>query len=65
MVGRRVKKIRQERRLSRNELAWLVGISESYLRRIEAGHNPGIKAVVRIAAVLEIEARLLLEQKEM
>lgn len=35
-VGRKIKKLREEKKLSQNEFAELIGISMSYLSKIEA-----------------------------
>lgn len=59
-VGKQIKAIRQQRRLEKEELARLAGISERYLRKIEAGHNPGIKTIARIIKVLDIKIEALL-----
>ncbi|MFU0828410.1 MAG: Helix-turn-helix transcriptional regulator [Lachnoclostridium sp.] len=37
-IGKNIKKLRQERNLSQNEFAELIGISVSYLSKIEAAN---------------------------
>ena len=52
-LGMRVRRLRQERRLSRRELAARTGVSERFLSQIESGAgNPSVRSLVRIAASL-------------
>jgi XRE family aerobic/anaerobic benzoate catabolism transcriptional regulator len=52
-LGMRVRRLRQERRLSRRELAARTGVSERFLSQIESGAgNPSVRSLARIAASL-------------
>ena len=53
-LGVTVKKLRETRGMSRVELSEAVGISESHLKKIEAGNRqPGIQTYRKMIAVLE------------
>ena len=55
-LGVTVKKLRETRGMSRVELSEAVGISESHLKKIEAGNRqPGIQTYQKIVAVLEAD----------
>lgn len=55
-LGVTVKKLRQTKGMSRGELSAAVGISESHLKKIEAGiRRPGIKTYQKMIAVLEVD----------
>ena len=54
-LGRMIRQLRLERRLSRRVLAELAGIHENTLKAIENGYgNPTYRVLLRIADVLEI-----------
>lgn len=55
-LGVTVKKLRETRGMSRIELSEAVGISESHLKKIEAGNRqPGIQTYRKMIAVLEAD----------
>ena len=55
-LGVTVKKLRETRGMSRVELSEAVGISESHLKKIEAGNRqPGIQTYRKMIAVLEAD----------
>lgn len=55
-LGRILKKLRETKGMSRGELSEAVGISESHLRKIEAGHRlPGIQTYQKVMIVLEAD----------
>lgn len=55
-MGITFKKLRQTKGMSLGELSAAVGISESHLKKIEAGiRQPGIKTHQRMIAVLEVD----------
>lgn len=55
-MGTTFKKLRQTKGMSRGDLSAAVGISESHLKKIEAGiRQPGIKTYQRMIAVLEVD----------
>lgn len=55
-LGVTVKKLRETRGMSRIELSEAVGISESHLKKIEAGNRqPGIQTYRKMIVVLEAD----------
>lgn len=56
VIGERVKKLRQERKMSLSELAEQAGVAKSYLSSLERNlqTNPSIQFLEKIAAVLNI-----------
>ena len=60
-IGLSIKKIRKANKLTQLDLAALLNIEDSALRRIENGRtNPTIKTLIRIAKVLDIKVTELL-----
>ncbi|WP_407310435.1 helix-turn-helix domain-containing protein [Desulfosporosinus sp. SB140] len=60
-IGRNITKLRQEHNLTQKELAYMTGISTSYLSKIEEGRKrPGMKTLAQIAKCLNVELQLLL-----
>lgn len=54
VVGQNVRRIRLERRMSQEALAYETEIDRSYLGALERGEkNPTIRLIARIAAVLD------------
>ncbi|MBM4764444.1 helix-turn-helix domain-containing protein [Bacillus sp. B15-48] len=67
MIGERVKKLRQERKMSLSELAEQAGVAKSYLSSLERNlqTNPSIQFLEKIAAVFNIPVdRLILDEPE-
>ncbi|MGE8080557.1 helix-turn-helix domain-containing protein [Peribacillus loiseleuriae] len=62
MIGDRVKKLRQENRMSMTELAEKAGVAKSYLSSLERNlqTNPSIQFLEKIALVLQIPVDSLL-----
>jgi XRE family transcriptional regulator, master regulator for biofilm formation len=56
VIGERVKKYRQERKMSLSELAEQAGVAKSYLSSLERNlqKNPSIQFLEKIASVLNI-----------
>jgi XRE family transcriptional regulator, master regulator for biofilm formation len=56
MIGDRVKKFRQEKKMSLTELADQAGVAKSYLSSLERNlqQNPSVQFLEKIASVLEI-----------
>ena len=55
-LGITVKKLRETKGMSRMELSEAVGISESHLKKIEAGNRqPGIQTYRKMIAALEAD----------
>ncbi|WP_174732836.1 helix-turn-helix domain-containing protein [Mesobacillus harenae] len=56
MIGERVKKLRQEKKMSLSELAEQAGVAKSYLSSLERNlqTNPSIQFLEKIAGVLNI-----------
>ena len=63
VVARNIRRLRQERKMSQEELAERVGISSRYVGSLErAVHSPTVAVLERIAAALEVEPGLLLKR---
>ncbi|MFJ8257678.1 helix-turn-helix domain-containing protein [Peribacillus asahii] len=62
MIGARVKKLRQEKKISMTELAEKAGVAKSYLSSLERNlqTNPSIQFLEKIAAVLDVPLDALL-----
>ncbi|MBY0098300.1 helix-turn-helix domain-containing protein [Mesobacillus maritimus] len=67
MIGERVKKLRQERKMSLSELAEQAGVAKSYLSSLERNlqTNPSIQFLEKIASVLKVPIdRLIHDESE-
>ena len=65
MIGDRVKKLRQEKKMSLSELALKAGVAKSYLSSLERNlqTNPSVQFLEKIASVLGVPVdTLILEQ---
>lgn len=61
-VGRNVKKVRQERGLSQEGLAFECGLHRTYISGVERGvRNPTVLVLEQIAKALKVPAARLLE----
>ncbi len=65
MIGERVKKLRQEKRMSLSELAEQAGVAKSYLSSLERNlqTNPSIQFLEKIAAVLNVPVDHLIHEQ--
>lgn len=65
MIGDRVKKLRQEHRMSMTELAEKAGVAKSYLSSLERNlqTNPSIQFLEKIALVLQVPVDSLLHDE--
>lgn len=65
MIGERVKKLRQEKRMSLSELAEQAGVAKSYLSSLERNlqTNPSIQFLEKIAAVLKVPVDHLIHEQ--
>lgn len=65
MIGDRVKKLRQERKMSLSELAEQAGVAKSYLSSLERNlqTNPSIQFLEKIAAVLNTSVDRLIHDE--
>jgi XRE family transcriptional regulator, master regulator for biofilm formation len=66
MIGKKIFEIRKKRGLSLTELAERAKISKSYLSNIERNlnKNPSIQVLSKIANVLEVDLKSLLETSQ-
>jgi transcriptional regulator with XRE-family HTH domain len=63
IFARNLRRIRQKRGLSQEELAHRVGINRNYVGMIERGENsPTVEMVERLCAVLEVDPVLLFKR---
>ena len=61
-VGFNIRRIREERGLSQEELAALAGLHRAYVGQIERGEkNIGLKNLEKIAKALEVPVRFLVD----
>ncbi|PFA68221.1 transcriptional regulator [Bacillus sp. AFS015802] len=65
MIGERVKKYRQEKRMSMTELAEKAGVAKSYLSSIERNlqQNPSIQFLEKVSAALGVPMDALLHDQ--
>ena len=65
-LGGAIRRSRQERGISQEELAARSGIDRTYMSSIERGaQNPGVLIVLRIARAMEITATELFSEAEL
>lgn len=61
LMGRNVRRIRNDRNLSQEEVAFSAGMKRSYLSGIELGRRkPSVNALERLAIALRVDPRDLL-----
>lgn len=61
-IGQNIKKERDKRKMSQEELAKLAGASQEYISRIESGiRNPSMNLLYRIADALKCPVKKLME----
>lgn len=64
LVGTNIRKLRNSRKLSQEELAHRAGIDRSYLSEIENGHkNVGIVVLHQIATALGVKTAVLVVER--
>ncbi len=52
-TNRRLRELREERKLSQGQLAMRVGVDRSYITKIERGHRiPAVEVLARLATYL-------------
>lgn len=63
MLGKNIKKIRQQKKLSQEKLARLTDISLNTLTKIESGFTkrPSVQTIHKIAKALEVSIENLVE----
>ena len=65
LVGRNVKRIRQEKRLTQEQLAELSGFSQQYISGLEQGRrNPTIVSLYELATALGVSHMELVRSAE-
>ncbi|GGH80974.1 XRE family transcriptional regulator of biofilm formation [Pullulanibacillus pueri] len=65
-IGKKIKQLRQEKRLSITELSEKAGVSKSYLSTIERNlqKNPSVQFLEKIAEVLGVSVLSLIHSQE-
>jgi transcriptional regulator with XRE-family HTH domain len=64
LVGRNLQRLRKERGLSQEELAFASDLHRTYISGVERGvRNPTVTVLARIAVALEVEADALLRSE--
>ncbi|WP_249871331.1 helix-turn-helix domain-containing protein [Oceanobacillus saliphilus] len=66
MIGEKIKKLRQEKRMSISELAEKAGVAKSYLSSIERNlqSNPSIQFIEKISTVLGVSVNDVINENE-
>jgi XRE family transcriptional regulator of biofilm formation len=66
MIGKRIQKLRLEKKLSLSELADRAGVAKSYLSTIERDiqTNPSIQFLEKVSAVLGIDVQTLINHDD-
>lgn len=60
-IGKSIRKIREEKAITQEQLALDAGLNRAYIGYIERGErNPTIKTLEKIAKVLKVSTRVLL-----
>ena len=62
--GRRLRRLRKERRLSQEQLAHLAKLDRTYVSSCEAGRrNVSLKTIVRLATALDVDPAALVSDR--
>ncbi|MBM7618243.1 XRE family transcriptional regulator of biofilm formation [Bacillus tianshenii] len=66
MIGERIKKYREQRKLSMSELADRAGVAKSYLSSIERNlqSNPSVQFLEKVSSVLGVSVNTLLHDND-
>jgi len=65
IVGKNIVRIRNQRKVTQEELSFRAGIDRSYLSQIEAGkRNPSLNLLARIAESLDVKVALFLVEDD-
>ncbi|WP_404459437.1 helix-turn-helix domain-containing protein [Sutcliffiella horikoshii] len=66
MIGERIKKYREQRKMSMSELAERAGVAKSYLSSIERNlqSNPSVQFLEKVSTVLGVSMNTLLHDEE-
>lgn len=65
IVARNLRRVRQERGLTQEELAHHVGINRNYVGMIERGENsPTVEMIERLSKVLQIDPAVLFKREK-
>ncbi|KPB04651.1 helix-turn-helix domain-containing protein [Bacillus sp. CHD6a] len=66
MIGERIKKYREQRKMSMSELAERAGVAKSYLSSIERNlqSNPSVQFLEKVSTVLGVSMNTLLHDED-
>ncbi|KMJ58919.1 transcriptional regulator [Bacillus sp. LL01] len=66
MIGERIKKYREQRKMSMSELAERAGVAKSYLSSIERNlqSNPSVQFLEKVSSVLGVSMNTLLHDED-
>lgn len=64
-IGQRIKKIREERKLSQSTLARMCRLSQSQIAKIESGitKNPTLETLLKVTIALGMEVKIIFEER--
>ncbi len=63
-IGNRIRELRRARHISKEDLSKMVGISISYLEKIEAGHRrPGMETYQKLLEIMKLDLTLRNEKE--
>ncbi len=61
-IGQKIRRYREQREMSQEELAWKIGISASYMGQLERGErNLNVDKILKIAKALKVDPSELLK----
>ncbi len=63
-ISYQLKKLMEEKKTTKKQLAEKMGVKPSYVTKIFSGSNISIKTVAKVLAALEVDAEILLKEKE-
>jgi len=63
-ISYHLKKLMEKKNMTKKQLAEKMGVKPSYITKIFSGSNISIKTVAKVLAALEVDAEILLKERE-
>jgi DNA-binding XRE family transcriptional regulator len=63
LVGRKIREIREAKKLTQEDLGKLIGVQKAQISKIENGKNLTLETITRVFKALAMEARIHINQK--